>query len=50
MAGMKLNDPDVVRREFESEALLAARRPFYSPQAREVALSAAARPTTPVLV
>jgi SAM-dependent methyltransferase len=40
MPRMKLDDPDVVRREFESETLFAARRPFYSAQARDVALSA----------
>jgi SAM-dependent methyltransferase len=39
---MKLDDRDVVRREFEFEALFAARRPFYSAQARDVALSAVA--------
>lgn len=39
---MRLDDPAVVRREFESEELFAARWPFYSSEAREAALAAVA--------
>ena len=39
---MKLDDPAVVRREFASEAAFAARRPFHSTDARDLALAAVA--------